>query len=196
MTGEETTRSKWFWWLMGIVATVIAATIITTLHLSGTGSTPGGTSGGSATPTADVSYSPTSNSSPAPLAAPNPFTAGSDHLPSQLTGTWIGSIFQASTSETYSVTLKLAQNPGTMIGTSSYPTLNCEGILRLNQVTFDTVIVTEYITFGAAGTTSATGNGCITPLQISLKYLDKNHLLYTFAYGGNATDGQATLKRS
>lgn len=108
----------------------------------------------------------------------------------------MGSVFQASTSETYPVILKLAQAPGTMVGTSSYPTLNCEGILRLNQVTFDTVVVTEYIILGAAGTASATGNGCVTPLQISLKYLNRNHLLYTFAYDGNTTDGQATLKRS
>jgi hypothetical protein len=46
MAGEETTGSKWFWWVMGIVATVVAAAIITALHLSGAQSASGGTSGG------------------------------------------------------------------------------------------------------------------------------------------------------
>jgi hypothetical protein len=84
--------------------------------------------------------------------------------------------------------------PGTAIGTSSYPTLNCEGMLRLNDVSFDTVVITEYITVGAS---QGLGQpGCGTPDQITLKYLDKNHLLYTFAYNGNQNDGQATLARS
>jgi hypothetical protein len=66
-------------------------------------------------------------------------------------------------------------------------------MLQLNEVSFDTVVITEYITVGAA---NPNASGCGTPDQITLKYLDKNHLLYTFAYGGNPTDGQATLTRS
>jgi hypothetical protein len=182
----------------GLIVTIVGGLIVygITHHAHAKAATAG-----SATPTAGAaaSSSPAPSAprkSPAPSAPRNPFTPGSDHLPSQLTGTWTGSVFQASTSATYPVTLKLAQAPGTMVGTSSYPTLSCEGILRLNQVTFDTVVVTEYITLGAAGTASATGNGCVTPIQIRLKYLNKNHLLYTFANPGYPSDGQAALKRS
>jgi hypothetical protein len=54
MAGEETTGSKWFWWVMGIVAAVITAAIITSLHLSGASPTSGGTTGGGTTPQAQV----------------------------------------------------------------------------------------------------------------------------------------------
>ena len=54
MAGEETTISKWFWWVMGIIATVVAAAIITALHLSGAPSASGGTPGGGTTPRAQA----------------------------------------------------------------------------------------------------------------------------------------------
>jgi hypothetical protein len=148
----------------------------------------------SPTPTNTTSSPVRSGPPSSPSAPTKPFTPGSGQLPEQLTGTWKGSVFQASTSQTYPVTLELARMPGTAIGTSSYPTLNCEGMLRFNDVSFDTVVITEYITVGASQGLGQTG--CGTPDQITLKYIDKNHLLYTFAWNGNPIDGQATLARS
>ncbi len=102
------------------------------------------------TPTNTTSNSVLSTPQNSPSAPTSPFTPGSGQLPEQLTGTWKGSVLQASTSQTYPVILKLAQMPGAAIGTSSYPTLNCEGMLRLNEVSSDTVVITEYITVGAS----------------------------------------------
>jgi hypothetical protein len=165
--------------IVGLIVTVVGYFCIQAIS---------GSPKASPTPTNTTSSPVRSGGPSSPSAPTNPFTPGSSQLPAQLTGTWKGSVFQASTSQTYTVILELARMPGTAIGTSSYPTLNCEGMLRLNDVSFDTVVITEYITVGASQ--------CATPNQITLKYLDKNHLLYTFAYSGNPTDGQATLARS
>ena len=117
-----------------------------------------------------------------------PFTPGSDQLPQQLSGTWRGTAFQASAAETYPVVLQLATQPGTTIGTSDYETLGCHGELRLNAVFAYSVEITEYIT-------SNNGN-CVSPVQITLKWLDKNHIFYSFSNPGYPDDGQATLTRS
>jgi hypothetical protein len=175
----------------GLIATIVGGVIVH--DLTQNSHAPAATTGG-ATPTGSTLSSSRPSSPPSISVLTYPFTAGSEQLPLGLTGTWTGSVFQASTKQTYPVILRLARTPGeTVVGTSSYPTLNCEGMLELNQVTFDTVVVTEYITLGA---TQGTGEYCINQIQIKLKYLDKNHLLYVFAYNGNPTDGQATLKRS
>ena len=117
-----------------------------------------------------------------------PFTAGSGQLPQQLSGTWRGSVFQASVAETYPVVLQLANQPGTTIGTSDYETLECQGELRLNAVFAYSVEITEYIT-------SNNGN-CVSPVKITLKWLDRNHIFYSFSNPGYPDDGQATLTRS
>lgn len=129
----------------------------------------------------------------------SPFISGSRRLPVQLTGTWTGSVFQASASESYPVTIKLARMPGTKVGTSSYPTLKCKGVLRLDRVSSRSIVVTEHIISGAYK--KGHGGDCITPARITLKYLTKNNLIYTFPFdgdpngGGDPDDGQATLVR-
>src|ERR1022692_1303665 len=180
-------------WLKFVVAlgTVAASTVAVLAFVFSGQSTPVLIpSGGASTPVKSPGPTPSPTSAATPT---NPFLPGRSQLPEQLTGTWKGSVLQQDNSQTYAVVLKLSRMPGTAIGTSSYPTLNCEGMLQLNEVSFDTVVITEYITVGAA---NPNASGCGTPDQITLKYLDKNHLLYTFAYAGNPTDGQATLTRS
>jgi hypothetical protein len=170
--------------IVGLIVTIIGGLVVVLV-------TPSLISGNNQSPHPGPTLTnTTSNPGPqSPSPAPtDPFTPGSGQLPEQLTGTWKGSVFQASPSQTYPVILKLARMPGTAIGTVSYPTLNCEGMLRLNDVSFDTVVITEYITIGQSV--------CGTADQFTLKYLDKNHLFYTFAYNGIPNDGQATLARS
>jgi hypothetical protein len=77
---------------------------------------------------------------------------------------------------------------GATVGTSSYATLNCQGELELDAVYTDSVEVTEYIVSGKGS--------CVTGVQITLKYVSKDKLFYSFTQSGNALDGQATLTRS
>jgi len=163
----------------GVIAAVVSAFLIADLvHTSSASSAL-------APAPAVTSHAP---STPTPAPAANPFTAGSTQLPEQLIGTWQGTVLQADDSTRYPVVLQLAPSAGTVVGTSSYATLGCQGQLELDAVYTDSVEVTEYITAGQGS--------CTSGVQITLKYLNKDQLFYSFAYNGNPVDGQATLTRS
>jgi len=163
----------------GVIAAVVSAFLIADLlHTSSTGSAQ------APAPAPAV----TSNAPSTPAPAANPFTAGSTQLPEQLIGTWQGTVLQANDSTQYPVVLQLARSAGTVVGTSSYATLDCQGQLELDAVYTDSVEVTEYITSGQGS--------CTSGVQITLKYLNKDQLFYSFAYSGDPVDGQATLTRS
>src|SRR5262249_13796235 len=120
-------------WTITIIGGVIVAVITTVIFGStGTDSRTKTTHSPEASPTATstVTGSPGPEVTSAAAGSAGQFIAGSNQLPQQLTGTWQGTVFQASSSQSYLVILQLAGSPGSIVGTSSYPTLNCQGKLE------------------------------------------------------------------
>jgi hypothetical protein len=174
----------------GLIVAILSAIFIGTPSSSGSSLAPSRSKSARQTPSpARQNYSsgPSVNDSPGPSY---PFTPGTYELPDQLIGTWSGTVFQASTAQNYPVVLRLSRAPGTTIGTSEYRTLGCQGELRLNSITIDTAMVAEYIT------SNSVSSGCVSPVQITLRYLGPNRIFYSFSYDGNPEDGQGTLTKS
>lgn len=130
---------------------------------------------------------------PPPAAAPGtaaPSTqpsVGGGQLPAGMNGTWSGSLTQKNASNTvqYNVTITLTGGAvGSVVGTSSYPTVPCAGDLTLTAVGAR-VQVAEHITNGQ--------NDCFdTTLLLGLD--GSGNLTYHFDDVGYGT-GDGTLTR-
>jgi hypothetical protein len=96
---------------------------------------------------------------------------------------------QFSTSQQYPMTLVFEPSAGSTIGTSSYPTLQCKGVLRLNEVLADSIKFTEHITEG-----TGVFSGCTEEVPLTARYMNRNRIFVTFETEGQI-DGEATLSR-
>ena len=89
--------------------------------------------------------------------------------------------------------IKFASSPDKLVGKSTYKTLHCGGNLRLKNVEPYSVVVTEYITYGAA---KGLSGGCIPEIDLRFDYVTKNKLTIAFSTSSDDPDGEGTLKRS
>ncbi|OHV32080.1 hypothetical protein BCD49_30925 [Pseudofrankia sp. EUN1h] len=145
---------------------------------------PAGGTGAPAPPaTTPPGATPSAPGTPTPSA---PASAGPNQLPAAMRGTWSGSVRQQGTNTVqYNVTITLTGGAvGSVVGTSSYPTVPCSGDLLLSA-TGTTVQVSEHITIGQSD--------CFdTTLFLALD--GSGNLTYHFDDVGYGT-GDATLTR-
>lgn len=131
--------------------------------------------------TSDMGPSDSTTTIPYPDGTPQ---SPKPHPLTLFTGEWTGDIVQFSPSTRYNATLVIAiPTAGQIVGTSSYPSLECSGNLRLVGVSDKVLRVEELITEGKAvpfGT-----KGCVNGFII-LELLPDGRLFYRFTDKNNS----------
>jgi len=117
------------------------------------------------------------------MQAPKPTSA--PHRP--FTGSWRGTGTQTNPHESWSIATTIAEGaPGDVVGTISYPSLACGGDLVLRSMSADTLVMTEYITFGR----------CVDGGTITLTWRSPESLDYAWSAGATNSTASGQLDRA